>query len=702
VGAARAGNRGEMAEEERRARFVDGALEVHGRRIPLRSGSVQYFRLERAAWRPALEAVRAAGIGMVETYVPWGVHEREPGVLDFGTFAPENDLGAFLDLAHELGLYVFLRPGPHINAELTYFGLPARIVADEACWARSPRDTPVYLHTPPRMFPVPSFASRRFREEAERWLAAVAEVAAPRAFPDGPVVMLQIDNEPCLYFRNGAYDQDYHPDAQVKWRRFLRERYETLDALREAHSFDYGSFDHAEPPARFEPDPARLPRHLDWTAFQEALVTDAMRHFANALGEHGLGDVPTVLNVPIGEAGIPVSYGALAETADLVGFDYYHSASSLEIVRRRTQLLRAVSALPFAPELGVGSPPFILPLSDDDSFQTALAALAFGLRGMNLYMLVDRDRWIGAPIDAEGKPRPSLDRWSSLLRALEAARHETLEHRVEVAIVLPIEYRRLSRVTSMLGPLSPQLFDALAHDPTFGCRMDTLGFELPIQLRWWQDVTAIGEALDRRGIPFDYVPSELEGGHLERYRYVFSPSFEICSDARFRRLTRAARAGAQVAIGPREPSIDDRGRPSRRALGTRMSLVDTRIDGWADTLVTRWVDEHGVRAPFRCTTPGIHVAMHEDREGPRVVFVVNTVASNHEAVLDLPAPGRFEDALDGEVLVGGPQLVVPMRPCSVRMLVCERDGHAAPPPAAPAEPPRSTRPSARARKKGTR
>ncbi len=309
-----------------RARITEGALSLDGTRVPLRSGSVQYFRLSRGDFRPALEAARATGVTMIETYVPWGVHERAPGQLDFGSVRPENDLGAFLDMAHELGLFVFLRPGPHINAELTYFGLPERIVTDEACWARSPRDTPVFLHAPPRMFPVPSFASHRYQQEAERWLAAVAEVVRPRVFPEGPVALVQLDNEPCLWFRNGAYDQDYHPDAQAKWRRFLRDRHGTLDALRAAHGMDYASFEHTEPPRRFEPDPRRLARHLDWARFQESLVTDALARFAAVLRENGL-DVPTVVNLPIGENGIPVSLGALSEVADLVGFDYYHSGA---------------------------------------------------------------------------------------------------------------------------------------------------------------------------------------------------------------------------------------------------------------------------------------------------------------------------------------------------------------------------------------
>src|SRR5699024_6659753 len=125
--------------------MLDGALVAGDERVALHSGAVHYLRLAREDFGPALEAARDAGVTMVESYVPWGVHEIAPGHFDFGQRRPSNDLAAFLAIARELGLFVFLRPGPQINAELTYFGLPRRIVQDTACWARSSQQTPVYV-----------------------------------------------------------------------------------------------------------------------------------------------------------------------------------------------------------------------------------------------------------------------------------------------------------------------------------------------------------------------------------------------------------------------------------------------------------------------------------------------------------------------------------------------------------------------------
>ena len=47
-------------------------------------------------------------------YVPWNYHEPSPNRYDFGG---DRDLDHFLQLAHDLGLLVILRPGPYICGE---------------------------------------------------------------------------------------------------------------------------------------------------------------------------------------------------------------------------------------------------------------------------------------------------------------------------------------------------------------------------------------------------------------------------------------------------------------------------------------------------------------------------------------------------------------------------------------------------------
>ena len=67
-----------------RVRLVPGGLDLGDRVIPLHAGSVHYWRHDPMEWKACLRAVQRMGFGLVDTYVPWGVHERADGSFDFG------------------------------------------------------------------------------------------------------------------------------------------------------------------------------------------------------------------------------------------------------------------------------------------------------------------------------------------------------------------------------------------------------------------------------------------------------------------------------------------------------------------------------------------------------------------------------------------------------------------------------------------
>jgi beta-galactosidase len=661
-----------------------------GREVALRSGAMHYFRIERAHWRRCLQSMRELGLQMVETYVPWGVHEGEDGTLDFGAVDPRLDLAAFLDLAHELGMLVFLRPGPHINAELPYFGLPRRIVFDPENQARSPRGNPLPLPAPPRFFPVPSYASENLRRETGAWFHAVGEIVAPRRHPDGPVVMVQVDNEAAFYFRDAPYDGDYHPDAIAGFRRYVAERYGSPSAMNAVWGSTCGSFEELEPPRRSAIGGRdALPRRLDWMAYQELLVCDALSDLREQLEAAGMGELPTSHNLPMGDAGLATSLGAVGRTVDVVGLDYYHSRRGLDLTRRKTLRLDGAASPCFAPELGVGAPPWFGPRPDREALLAALGACAFGLRAFNLYMAVDRDRWYGAPIAQDGELRRSSRRWRRFLDALDRTQFHRLRRRVQVAITLPREYARLSRATHALGAASPSVLDLAGLPATSGCRRDSYGFAQPIQLAWTKLVYRLDRALCEHQVPFVYLEGDADlqaHGDLE---LVFAPSYEFAAPARFDRLARFAEGGGEVVWGPVLPSLDDRLQPASFAPpGGRAPM---RLDSNATTeeLVAALVTELELDRPFRVSPRSVLSTVHEDDSGARVVFLVNPGPGDVRAEVRVPQPMRLSDAMSDEHFDGRQIVVVPMAGRSCRMLVIERDSTIS-------APPRRRGPSARA------
>ncbi len=643
--------------------------------VPLRSGAMHYWRLSPDCWRDGLRALKAMGLPMVETYVPWQVHEPEPGQWDFGQTDPRKDLGRFLDMAAEEGLQAFVRPGPHINAELTYFGLPAHIVHDPAMQARSPSGRPVILYFPPRMFPVPSHASEAYLTAVGGWFEKVAEVLRPRLHPEGNVVLLQVDNEIGYYFRNGPFCQDYHEDALVQWIAHLEATHGSLEETAAAHGAEYVTWADVLPPKRFgegihgeEPEPGELALQLDWARFQEQMLTTVIDRMANQMRDAGLGAVPFIHNVSLGEQGLQANIPALGEVVDLVGLDYYHPAREHRTIKRRTLYLDGTTGRAYAPELGVGAPPWFTPLGHDDSLYTALCALAYGLRGFNLYMAVDRDRWYGAAVDSRGRARPEAADWMRLNEALEDLAFHRLERKADVALMIPREYARYARQTHLLGPISPSTLEAIGGTPIDGCRGDSLGFDRPIQLRWWQDLARVAAALTAAGVPYRYVDSEAPLERLQAHRLIVAPSYTFAAPERWARLAEAAAAGVAVVTGPTAPTLDTTFRAARfEPVGERLALDD---DVQIQAAIHTWVERFSLRRPYP-TRPPIETSLHEDESGDRVLFVLNPTHEAHRAEIALPRPTVATDRLSGEVFEGSDTLTIPMRPQRTRLLSLE-------------------------------
>ncbi|HEU4404033.1 MAG TPA: beta-galactosidase [Polyangiaceae bacterium] len=665
----------------RRVRLAPEGLELSGgERLPLYAGSVHYWRLAVEDWARCLEAVREVGFKLVDVYVPWAVHERAPGVFDFGEEDARLDVVRFLRLVHELGLYAIVRPGPHINAELTYFGIPPRIIWDPACQARSPLGNPVMLPMVPVAFPVPSYASEVFHREAERYFAALGPRLSPLRHPEGPIVLLQVDNEGALYFRDSAYDQDYHPDALAHYRRFVEAKYGSAEAARAAYGLEADGGE-LEPPVRFDAEGAEgLARHLDWVEFHEELLASSMARMRDALEASGLGELPTSHNLPFGQETTPLNAARLGKSVDLVALDYYHKASPLDrlvIARRTTELVARCEGRghpPFAAEMGAGFPPFFPPLVEDDSAFTLLAALAYGLRGFNVYMAVERDRWLGAPIDRRGRRRPFARFYERLLGALDEVGFPRLRRRAPVRLVTPRSLRRLTRAMHAFGPATGAFFAVLGAGARERCFEDELGLGGPIALEGDAFVRAFEGALEARGVPFAHVAGEDADVALGGARWVVCATTGGLKPALLGRLDALAREGAWVTLGPRPPERDgsmrrlpappDLGRlrvvrGERGAFGPSRAAVDREVSRAIEALSL---------PTYACTPEGVHVTAFEDEAGAlRAAFVLNPGPDDLVARVVLPGVAGATDLLEGASFEAeGGLLEVRMPPRRVR------------------------------------
>ncbi|MFJ2088591.1 beta-galactosidase [Streptomyces sp. NPDC087901] len=159
----------------------DDHFRIDGKPVRLLSGALHYFRVHEAQWEHRLSMLRAMGLNCVETYVPWNLHEPQPG-----EYRDVAALGRFLDAAHRAGLWAIVRPGPYICAEWENGGLPAWVTGRFGRRVRT-RDA-------------------GYLDAVERWFAELLpQVVERQTGRGGPVIMVQAENEYGSYGTDAVY-----------------------------------------------------------------------------------------------------------------------------------------------------------------------------------------------------------------------------------------------------------------------------------------------------------------------------------------------------------------------------------------------------------------------------------------------------------------------------------------------------------------
>ena len=159
------------------------AFYMDGEPFRVVAGAMHYFRVPRPYWRDRLLKIKACGFNTVETYVAWNLHEPQEGVFDF---SGNLDLGAYLDLIAELGMYAIVRPGPYICSEWEFGGLPWWLLKYDGIRLRCAEET--------------------YMQKVEAYFRQLVPVIAARqADCGGPVIMVQVENEYGSYGNDSIY-----------------------------------------------------------------------------------------------------------------------------------------------------------------------------------------------------------------------------------------------------------------------------------------------------------------------------------------------------------------------------------------------------------------------------------------------------------------------------------------------------------------
>lgn len=159
---------------------------VNGTPFKIISGAFHYFRTVPEYWQDRLEKLKAMGCNTVETYIPWNLHEPEPGEFCFDGIL---DVERFIRLAQELGLYVIIRPSPYICAEWEFGGLPAWLLREEGMRLR--------------------ISYEPYLRHVEAYYNVLMPKIAPWQFTEGgPVILMQVENEYGYFANDNGYPEE--------------------------------------------------------------------------------------------------------------------------------------------------------------------------------------------------------------------------------------------------------------------------------------------------------------------------------------------------------------------------------------------------------------------------------------------------------------------------------------------------------------
>jgi len=255
----------------------DGIVRIGAKETLLVSGEYPYYRDKKSNWRDRLQKIKASGVTVVTSYVPWRHHLVHPSfppqyfvpdpsgtqdkrwggkeggaqnLYSFGDQQQENaDLLHFLALCQELELYTILKPGPFIKGGTQFGGLP-----DYLSPTAGSTHEPILSAEGQQIFSqnlaLPAPLDAGFVKEVNQWFEALwQEVFKPHLAPKGPIIALQIGNEG-IYSDSmveiNAYD--YSESSQHHFRAFLGSKYGDLAHYNATHETSFQDWSEIRPP----------------------------------------------------------------------------------------------------------------------------------------------------------------------------------------------------------------------------------------------------------------------------------------------------------------------------------------------------------------------------------------------------------------------------------------------------------------------
>ncbi len=603
---------------ERKIAIRNGTLFIGGARVPILSGEVHFFRMDPQTWDSTLANVKALGLPIVSTYLSWRRFSIGPGRYDLeGKTDPRLDVERFLRLCGKHGLWVIMKPGPWICAEEPNGGYPDWLVDRGDLHVLDSAGNSVQGYNPPFCSPIPSYLHPSYLEAAGEWISEVDRTISRHVYPRGPIILVQLDNEPSMTFHDRLLESDYNPvnvGPGGLYQHWLQAKYATVAELNRAHCSSWKDFREVPAPRSLEiTRPREVARYSDWVEFKERSIARHVACIRKMHVENGLDQVLFTINYnEHPQLGVPNDWRALESASGMGGFDYYPrmplNPMGLSDVALHVNYSRVCNVVPWSPEIVSGTWSFEgqvhMPgaIESRDFEYLYLGCIAFGLKGMNFYMLADRDNWIDSPLDATGNPGPNAASIGDVIRLISSeTEFEAFNRRQPVAVLYYRPHAREAFIADG-GSLSPGAGDLGKSYGTF---------------------KSLFAELHRLNLDPAVADPWARPGSLAEHRLLFVPGGPSMDEPTLSVIDEAAGAGSTVVwAGPkprRTPGFN-------RLSGEHRSLEGTAFDFKGENgkeELARILEKNSIRPEVEANVPGVYTVVHRCR-ARAWLFIINS------------------------------------------------------------------------------
>ncbi len=267
--------------------FRDGQIFIDETPVFILSGEMHYFRQPKENWQHLIDEAKEMGLNCISSYVPWILHEEKEG--DY-CFEDTLDLGAFIDLCKENGLYFFVRPGPYIMAEMKKEGIPYWVAK------KHPDAVPVGFDGEQRPCNNIDYLNPGYLQECRKWYEKVMEIIVPRLQCNGGnIIGIQLDNE--IGMLNWVTNHPLLNDHVLEMlEQYLAEHYEQQE-LEQRYPFWTRERSERFAAMRSPEESYAVEFHLDFGKFMRKYYAQYVRELKSYAEEFGVRDTPFFINI---------------------------------------------------------------------------------------------------------------------------------------------------------------------------------------------------------------------------------------------------------------------------------------------------------------------------------------------------------------------------------------------------------------------